>query len=70
MLRRILGGEEIGQYVTSRQKKDGTIIEVSLTASPIVDPAGATVGVATVSRRFQSCTTPGTGSRSAWIRND
>jgi two-component system cell cycle sensor histidine kinase/response regulator CckA len=53
VLRRILGGEEIGQYVTSRQKKDGTIIEVSLTASPIVGPAGATVGVATVSRRFR-----------------
>ena len=53
VLRRILGGEEIGQYLTDRKMKNGTIIEVSLTASPIVDPAGATVGVATVSRRFQ-----------------
>ncbi len=53
VLRRILSGEEIGQYLTSRKKKDGTIIEVSLTASPIVDPAGAIVGVATVSRRFR-----------------
>ena len=50
VLRRILDGEEIGQYLTDRKKKDGTIIEVSLTASPIVDPAGATVGVAMVSR--------------------
>ncbi len=53
VLRRILGGEEIGQYLTDRKMKNGTIIEVSLTASPIVDPAGATVGVATVSRRFR-----------------
>jgi two-component system, cell cycle sensor histidine kinase and response regulator CckA len=52
VLRRILGGEEIGQYLTDRVKKDGTIIEVSLTASPIADPAGVIVGVATVSRRF------------------
>jgi two-component system, cell cycle sensor histidine kinase and response regulator CckA len=50
--RRILDGEEIGQYLTDRVKKDGTIIGVSLTASPIVDPAGAIVGVATMSRRF------------------
>jgi PAS domain S-box-containing protein len=52
VLRRILGGEEIGQYLTNRVQKDGTIIGVSLTASPIVAPAGAIVGVSTVSRRF------------------
>jgi hypothetical protein len=52
VLRRILGGEEIGQYLTDRVQKDGTIIGVSLTASPIVAPAGAIVGVSTVSRRF------------------
>jgi PAS domain S-box-containing protein len=52
VLRRILAGEEIGQYLTDRVKKDGTIIEVSLTASPIVGPAGVIVGIATVSRRF------------------
>jgi PAS domain S-box-containing protein len=52
VLRRILGGEEVGQYLTDRVQKDGTIIGVSLTASPIVTSAGAIVGVATVSRRF------------------
>ena len=52
VLRRILLGEEMGQYLTDRVQKDGTIIGVSLTASPIVDPAGAIVGVATMSRRF------------------
>jgi PAS domain S-box-containing protein len=52
VLRHILRGEEIGQYLTDRVQKDGTIIGVSLSASPIVAPAGAIVGVATVSRRF------------------
>jgi PAS domain S-box-containing protein len=52
VLRRILHGQEIGQYLTERRIKDGTVIEVSLTASPIVDPVGAIVGIATVSRRF------------------
>jgi PAS domain S-box-containing protein len=51
VVRRILGGEEIGQYLTDRKKKDGTIVEVSLTASPIMDPTEAIVGVATMSRR-------------------
>jgi hypothetical protein len=54
VLRRILGGEEIGQYQTDSKTNDGTIIGVSLTASPIMDPAGVIVGVATVSRRFQA----------------
>ena len=52
VLRRILSGGEIGQFLTDRKKKDGTSIEVSLSASPIVDPAGTIVGIATVSRRF------------------
>ena len=52
VMRRILGGEEIGQYLTDRVQKDGTIIGVSLTASPILDRAGAIVGLATISRRF------------------
>jgi two-component system cell cycle sensor histidine kinase/response regulator CckA len=52
VLRRIVSGEERGQFRTDRSHKDGTLIEVSLTASPIVDPAGTIVGAATVSRRF------------------
>jgi PAS domain S-box-containing protein len=51
VMRRILNGDEIGQYQTDNVQKDGTIITVSFTASPIVDPAGAVVGVATMSRR-------------------
>jgi PAS domain S-box-containing protein len=52
VLRRILRGEEIGQYLTDRVHRDGTVIGVSLSASPIADSAGVIVGVATVSRRY------------------
>jgi PAS domain S-box-containing protein len=47
----ILRGGEIGHYLTDGMHKDGTIIGVSLTASPMLDSAGVIVGVATVSRR-------------------
>jgi PAS domain S-box-containing protein len=52
VLRRIVSGQEAGEFRTDRFHKDGTLIEVSLTASPIVDPGGAIVGAATVSRKF------------------
>src|ERR1700729_3006264 len=51
VMRRILNGEEIGQYQTDSVQKDGTIVTVSLTASPIVAPGRAGVGGATMSRR-------------------
>jgi two-component system cell cycle sensor histidine kinase/response regulator CckA len=52
ILRRIISGEDVGLFRTDRIGKDGTLITVSLTASPIMDAAGATVGAATVSRKF------------------
>jgi two-component system cell cycle sensor histidine kinase/response regulator CckA len=41
-------GERVERYDTWRVRKDGTLIEVSLAMSPIVDRTGAIVGVATV----------------------
>ena len=52
ILRRIVSGEDVGQFRTDRFTKGGTLITVSLTASPIVDVTGAIVGVSTVSRKF------------------
>jgi PAS domain S-box-containing protein len=52
VLRRIVSGEDVGEFRTDRITKDGTLITVSLTASPIVDVTGATVGAATVTRKF------------------
>jgi len=43
-------GERVEQYQARRLRKDGMTIEVSLTMSPILDRAGAIVGVATVAR--------------------
>jgi diguanylate cyclase (GGDEF)-like protein/PAS domain S-box-containing protein len=43
-------GESVEQYETSRQRKDGSVVAVSVTLSPIPDRTGATVGIAAVCR--------------------
>jgi PAS domain S-box-containing protein len=50
MLARISAGERIEQHETMRVCKDGRMIKVSLTLSPILDGAGQIVGVASMSR--------------------
>ena len=50
ILARILGGERIGNFETERQRKDGTIIAVSLTVSPLQGPAGDIVGASVIAR--------------------
>ncbi|UCE78080.1 MAG: PAS domain S-box protein [Nitrospiraceae bacterium] len=47
---RIKKGESIRNVETFRKKKDGTIIEVSLTLSPIKDAAGNIIGITGISR--------------------
>jgi PAS domain S-box-containing protein len=47
---RIARGERIEHFRTRRRHKDGRVIEVSLTASPIQDAGGQIVGVSTISR--------------------
>ncbi|WP_239163667.1 hybrid sensor histidine kinase/response regulator [Paractinoplanes rishiriensis] len=47
---RIAGGERIDQQRVLRRRKDGTVITVSLTLSPITDAVGQIAGVASVSR--------------------
>ena len=49
VLRRIIVEGRTEQYEADRVCKDGTVVTVSLTAAPIVNPAGAIVGVTTVS---------------------
>lgn len=49
-LRRIGWGESIEHSETVRLRKDGTLIEVSLSISPIKAPSGATIGIAKVVR--------------------
>jgi PAS domain S-box-containing protein len=52
VLDRIMAGEEVERYVTQRVRRDGSIVTVSQTISPIVDAAGTVIGAATTSRRF------------------
>jgi two-component system, cell cycle sensor histidine kinase and response regulator CckA len=50
LLNRIAQGERIEQFRAERVRKDGSVVTVSTTMSPIADTRGAIVGVASVSR--------------------
>jgi two-component system CheB/CheR fusion protein len=43
-------GEPVEHFETVRRRKDGTLFDVSLTASPIVDSAGRIVGASKIAR--------------------
>jgi PAS domain S-box-containing protein len=50
ILGRLRNGEKIDHYETIRRKKDGTIIDVSLTISPILGRDGKVIGVSKIAR--------------------
>lgn len=50
MLDQLKRGEHIGRFETERVRKDGQIILVSLTVSPIQDAAGQTLGGSVIAR--------------------
>lgn len=50
ILRRIRRGESLDHYETVRRRKDGQLIDVSLTISPIRGPKGEIVGVSKIAR--------------------
>ena len=50
ILERIRRGERIDHYETVRQRKDGSLIDVSLTVSPVRDSAGEIIGASKVAR--------------------
>jgi PAS domain S-box-containing protein len=50
ILRRIRNGKVIEHYETVRRRKDGTLVDVSLTISPIRDFGGKIVGVSKIAR--------------------
>jgi PAS domain S-box-containing protein len=50
MLARIRAGERVEHHHTTRVRRDGTEIPVSLTASPIRDADGGIIGVSTIAR--------------------
>jgi len=50
ILSRIRRGERLEHFETKRQRKDGTLIDISLTVSPIMDAQGRIVGVSKIAR--------------------
>jgi PAS domain S-box-containing protein len=50
ILRRVRRGESIEHYKTVRRRKDGALIDVSLTISPIKDFTGKIIGVSKIAR--------------------
>ncbi|HKW75888.1 MAG TPA: PAS domain S-box protein [Terriglobales bacterium] len=50
ILERIRNGESIDHYDTVRRRKDGTLLNVSLTVSPITGPDGRIIGASKIAR--------------------
>jgi PAS domain S-box-containing protein len=50
ILAKIRAGEPIDHFETVRQRKDGTLIEVSITVSPLRDSLGRVVGASKIAR--------------------
>ena len=50
ILERVRRGEKIDHYETIRQRKDGTLIDISLTVSPIRNEKGEIVGASKIAR--------------------
>lgn len=49
-LERVRRGEQVGRYETLRVRKDGVVIPVSVTVSPIQDSVGNIVGASSITR--------------------
>jgi PAS domain S-box-containing protein len=50
ILGRIRSGERIDHYETVRRRKDGSLIEISLTVSPVKSAAGVIIGASKIAR--------------------
>jgi PAS domain S-box-containing protein len=47
---RVKGGERIDQYETTRLRRDGSMVEVSLTISPVRSADGSVIGISKIAR--------------------
>ena len=50
ILARIRRGEHVDHYETIRQRKDGSLVDISLTISPVRDPDGKIIGASKIAR--------------------
>jgi PAS domain S-box-containing protein len=54
VLRRIRAGKSVDNFDTVRRRKDGSLIEISLTVSPIRDDRGTVIGASKIARDISS----------------
>jgi PAS domain S-box-containing protein len=50
VLARLRAGQQVAHFETVRQRQDGTLIDISLTVSPIHDAGGAVIGASKIAR--------------------
>ena len=50
VMTRLRAGQPSGPFDTRRRRKDGSLVDLSVTVSPVVDASGTVVGAATVAR--------------------
>src|SRR5258706_6025222 len=50
ILPRIGRGERVEHYETIRRRKDGTLVEISITVSPVKSPSGKIIGASKIAR--------------------
>ncbi|MEP6572887.1 MAG: PAS domain S-box protein [Gemmatimonadota bacterium] len=50
ILRRVSSGEPVQHYETTRRRKDGALIDISLSVSPIRDESGQVIGASAIKR--------------------
>jgi len=50
ILRRLRNGQRVEHFETLRKRRDGTLLNVSLTISPVKDPSGEIVGASKIAR--------------------
>jgi PAS domain S-box-containing protein len=50
ILSRLRRGERVDHFETKRKRKDGTLLDISLTISPVKDPEGNVIGASKIAR--------------------
>ncbi len=63
VLERIRAGQPIAHFETIRQRKDGTLIPISLSVSPILDDTGRVIGASKIARDISGQVAAGIASR-------
>jgi PAS domain S-box-containing protein len=66
ILQRIRNGEKIAHYETVRRRKDGALLDISLTVSPVRDRCGNVIGASKIARDITARKRPEERLRLLW----